>query len=353
MVEHVVLVRRDHPQAPARGPEILGERIHQQRVLGADREQRLEFIGKGAVDIVGEDQQVGPLLGHDGAHAVQAALVHLHGRRVAGVHAEEDLDVRVLELVQLGVGVLPAVVGVGVDGHFLEVVLGQFGDLDIRREHRHADGHLVAGLEQAADAQALEDIGHGRRAALDREQVHRLGWHGAACHLAHDVLAHDLLAHGEHARRHGVVAAQDAVHHLVQEGGGVQPQLVAHIAQRLAQELHPLLVAVLGDKALEAPLDAVELGQPAHAHRHVGVRQLRLRRREQPQPEEGPARRGRQEVGIATPRIEHEAVGLARGHLDQFVLEFERAQIRQTPIILAHCAAPCDGPWWSLGIGQG
>src|SRR5256885_6361131 len=61
----------------------------------------------------------------------------------------------------------------------------------------------LAGLEQAADAQALEDIGHGRRAALDSEQVHRLGWHGAACHLAHDVLAHDLLAHGEHARRHG------------------------------------------------------------------------------------------------------------------------------------------------------
>ncbi len=334
LVEDAVLVRAYHPQAPAGGTEVLGEGIHQQGVARAGGEQRTEVVGKGAVDIVGEDEEVRTRLGDEAGDSGQAAVVHLHRRRIAGIDAEEDLDRRIAQLVEFAVRILPVRLGVGVDVHLLQTEFFQLRDLDVGSEGRHADGHLVTPLDQAVLLQRMEDVGHGGRAALHGEEVDRAGGHVAADHLLDDVMADHLLGDLEHARRHRVVGAEDAFHHLVEEGRGRKSQLVAHIAQALGQEQHPGLVAVFGGIALEARLDAIDLRQAADPVGHVGIGQFRLAGGEQAEAEEGPPRQGRQEVGIAATGVEHQAVLAARGELDQFVLEFERTQFGVLGVIV-------------------
>jgi len=128
----------------------------------------------------------------------------------------------------------------------------------------------------------------------------------------------------------------------MQKGGRVQAQLVPHIAERLGQKAHTFLVAVFGGVALEAVFNAFDIGQAADAGRHVRIRQFGLGRCKQPQAEEGAPGRCRQKVRVATPGVEHQPVGLARCHLDQFILELERAQMGQTLVVLRHGATPCS-----------
>ena len=333
LVDHIVLVQGNGAQPPARGAEVLGERIHQDGVHRAHREQRTEVVGEGAVDIVRQDHQVGPVVLDDLGNLFQAVVVELHGWRVGGVDTEEDLDRRVLELVQLGVRILPAGLRIGVDRHGFQPVGFQLRNLDVGGEHRHADGHLVALAHQLVLLERIEDVGHSGGAAFGGEDVHLLRGDAASHHLLHHVLAHDLLADAQHARRHGVIAAQHPFHHFVQEFRGGQPQLVSHIAQRAAQKGHAFLVLEFTEKALETAFDALDLRQPADAAVHIGKGQLRFRGRKQPQAEEGPARHGGQEVGVAAAGVQHVLGGSAGGQLDQLILEFERAQLGELAVI--------------------
>ncbi|MCY1509815.1 hypothetical protein D9M68_441710 [compost metagenome] len=227
-VEDVIAVRGDHAQAPAGRAEILGERIHQDGVPRTHREQRDKVVGKGAVDIVGQDDQVRALF-DDRGQVFQALVAHAHRGRVARVDQEEGLDLGVAQLVQFLVRVLPARFGIGVDGQLHQLVVVQLRDLDIRREDRHAQRDGVAGLEQVVLADGVEQVCHRRGAALDREQVELADERMAADHLLADVLADDDLGQLQHAVRHRIVAGEDAFAHLVEEITGVQAELVAHV----------------------------------------------------------------------------------------------------------------------------
>ena len=83
------------------------------------------------------------------------------------------------------------------------------------------------------------------------------------------------------------------------------------------------------------------LRKAADAFGHVGERALRLAHREQAELPEAVARNGREKVRIAAAGVEHRCIGgtlyraAARG-LDQFVLQFERAERRKAG--LSHVA---------------
>ncbi len=105
------------------------------------------------------------------------------------------------------------------------------------------------------------------------------------------------------------------------------------LATLFHDRIPPLLLAVLGDEALEAPFDAVDPRQSADPFLHVGEGEFRLRRGEQAKSEEPPARKRRQEIGIAAPGIQHRHVGLAGSQLDEFVLQLEGAQFGELAVV--------------------
>lgn len=72
-------------------------------------------------------------------------------------------------------------------------------------------------LEQAVLLQRVEDIGHRGGSAFDGKEIDARRRQEAADHLLDDVLPDDVLADLQHPRRHGVIAAQDAFDHLMQE----------------------------------------------------------------------------------------------------------------------------------------
>ena len=46
-------------------------------MLNREREQRAEIVGEGAIDVVGQDDQVRPMVAHDGGDPFEAAIVHV------------------------------------------------------------------------------------------------------------------------------------------------------------------------------------------------------------------------------------------------------------------------------------
>jgi len=131
----------DDAQPPARGAAVLRVRIRQDGVAWADREQGHEVVGEGGIDVVCQDDEIRALLDNIGDLA-RAGCADLHRWRVARIDHEERLDGGIRELVEFGIGVLPAAVGIRVYADFHEFVVVQDGDLDVGREDRHADGDL-------------------------------------------------------------------------------------------------------------------------------------------------------------------------------------------------------------------
>ena len=70
-------------------------------------------------------------------------------RRIAGIDDEERLDLRVLELLDLVVGVLEAVLLRRCDVHDLEVVVLQVRHLEVGREDGRAERDRVAREQQS------------------------------------------------------------------------------------------------------------------------------------------------------------------------------------------------------------
>jgi len=102
------------------------------------------------------------------------------------------------------------------------VVPVEAGDLEVRRERGHHERDGVARFEQPIGRQAVEDVTHGRGAALDREDIER---HRRSCistHLGGQVFTHDLLGMHQHPVGSGIVVADDAVGELVHPCVGVE-----------------------------------------------------------------------------------------------------------------------------------
>ena len=161
-IEDTVPVKSHGAQPPTRRAKILRVGVNQDRVPWAHGEQGPKIIGKGTVDVVGQDDQIGPIVLHDIGDLGQAAFVELHRGRIARIDAEEHLDRGILQLLQFGVRILPAGLRIGVDRHFRQPVDVEFRDLDIGREDRHADRHLVPFLDELVLFQRIEDVGHRR-----------------------------------------------------------------------------------------------------------------------------------------------------------------------------------------------
>jgi hypothetical protein len=166
--------------------------------------------------------------------------------------------------------------------------------------------------------QAGKQIRHGRRAAFDRIHVEVADKRVVAHHFAVNILSDDFLGQTQHAVRHGIVTSQNRFAHLVEKVAGAQAQLVAHIRHGRLDEMHARIAFMLAHENFKARLDALARGKTAHVvHVHIGT--LRFRHGELAELEETVAWRGGQEIRIAAPRIEHQAVALL-GRLDQRVL---------------------------------
>ena len=275
-------------------------------------------------------------------------LPHRDRRRVARIDQEERLDLRVGQLVDLAVGILPGVHAVlvhlaGVHRHELEPVLVELRHLDIGREDRRADGDGVAALDQAVDLQAVEDVAHRRRAAFHREQVEAALGRAVVAHLLHQIGVHHLLGVMQHAVGHRIVVADDAVGELVHEGVAVEAELGDAVVDRLLQQLAAVVLAVAVKPGVEALADAV-LGRHA-AEILVFPHALRLGERELAEQEERRARRGGDPVRIAAAGVHHlvraRHLRALAGDLDQLVLELERAQAFELALLrAAHVARP-------------
>ena len=170
LVEDVVLVDRDRAEAPAGAAEVLAVGVDADGVLRELAHQRAEARHEGAVDVVGQQDEIRPLLEH-GPDLLDRLGRERHGVRVARVDDEERLDLRVEELLELLIRVLEPVLLLRVHLDELEVVVLQVRHLEVRREDRHAERDRVAGVEDPVALQRLEDVAHGGGAALDRVEL--------------------------------------------------------------------------------------------------------------------------------------------------------------------------------------
>jgi hypothetical protein len=101
------------------------------------------------------------------------------------------------------------------------------------------------------------------------------------------------------------------------------------VRHRVVQELHARHIGIAARKTLEARLETFLARDAADLLGQVRERALRLLQREQAKLEEAVARLQRQEVRIAATGIEHDALRVALGELDQHILQLERAQLAE------------------------
>jgi len=161
-----------------------------------------------------------------------------------------------VQLLQLAVGVLPGVEPIRIDGVRLDVgdvqvVVVQRGYVQIRREDRGHERDAVAGIHEEVALQAVEQVAHGRRAALGGEQVVRGRGRVAVVQSLHQVAVDDLLGVVQDAVGHGVLVPGDAADPLVDELIAGQA-LGVQVVPGALEELRGLLAAVLVEEGEEA-----------------------------------------------------------------------------------------------------
>ncbi len=167
------------PEAPAGAAEVLAVGVDADGVLRELAHQRAEARHERAVDVVGQQDQIRPLLEHR-ADLLDRVGRQRHGVRVARVDDEERLDLRIEELVELLIRILEPVLLLRVHLDEVEVVVLEVRHLEVRREDRHAQRDRVALIEDAVGLQRLEDVAHGGGAALDRVDL-ELALRARAC----------------------------------------------------------------------------------------------------------------------------------------------------------------------------
>src|SRR5438552_7119900 len=105
LVEDVVLVDRDRSEPPPGAAEVFAVRIDADRVLGELSHQRTEAWDERAIDIVGQQDEIGPLLEH-GADFLNRLRRKRDSERIARINDEERLYLRVEELFELFIWLL-------------------------------------------------------------------------------------------------------------------------------------------------------------------------------------------------------------------------------------------------------
>src|SRR4029077_6772358 len=146
LVEDIVLVNSNGSEPPPGAAEVLAVRVNADGVLRKLSHQRTEAWDERAIDVVCEQDEIGPLLEH------LADFFNRVGRkrdseRVAGIDDEEGLNLRDEKLLNLFIRVLK--LNVLLRGHLdvVEVVGLQMRHLQVRREDRYAERYRVAGVQ--------------------------------------------------------------------------------------------------------------------------------------------------------------------------------------------------------------
>ena len=101
----------------------------------------------------------------------EPVVADLDRGRIAGIDQEECLDLRVQQLVDLAIGILPSVLLIRLEQDLDELIIAELGDLDVRGKDRHAEGDGITRRNQPIFAQRVEDVGDRGGAAFGREQV--------------------------------------------------------------------------------------------------------------------------------------------------------------------------------------
>ncbi len=337
LVEDVVLVDRHDTEPPARAAEVLGEGVDEDRVVRQLRREGPESVDEGAVDVVGQQNQVGALLLDEPDQPVDALLLDRDRAGVRRIDDEERLDLRILELGDLRVGILPAVVALRshpalLDRNDLELELLQVRNLEVGDENRSSQRDRVPLVENPVGHQRLEDVDHRGGAALDREEVVLSRDRPAPGHLAIEVLVHDSLHVRQHAIGNRIVVADHGVGQLPDEAVRVELQLGDTVVEGLAEKIRGGRAADLVEVRPEASRDARRLGHPRQADPRLVPGPTALAQAELEHEAEGLARCRGDPVRVAAAGVEHRhRSGLDRlvGQSAEVALQLEGAQLAQ------------------------
>src|SRR4029077_11382949 len=146
LVEDVVIVNRDGSEPPPGAAEILAVRVDADRVLRELSHQRTEARDKRSIDVVGQQDQIGPLLEHlpDFLNRVWRKR---DSERIARIDDEERFDLRVEELFDLFIRILKPILLLRMYLDVMEVVVLQMRHFEVGREDRYPERYRVAGVE--------------------------------------------------------------------------------------------------------------------------------------------------------------------------------------------------------------
>ncbi len=156
LIEDVVLMDRDHAQAPTGTSKIFGIRVYADRISRELAHQRPEIGDEGSVDVVGQKHQVRAFVLYEVDNLPDRFLVHPHSGGVPRIDDEERLDLGIFELFDFLVGVLKAVLLRRGDLHDLEVIILEVGHLEVGCEYRRAERDRIAWKEQSIGLQRFE-----------------------------------------------------------------------------------------------------------------------------------------------------------------------------------------------------
>src|SRR4029077_16163145 len=138
LVEDVVLVNRDRSEPPPGTAEVLAVGVDADRVLRELSHQRTEAWNERTIDVVREQDEVGPLLEH-GPDFLNRVWRKRDSERIAGIDDEERFDLRVEELFDLFIRILKPILLLRMHLDVVEVVVLQMCHFEVRREDRHPE----------------------------------------------------------------------------------------------------------------------------------------------------------------------------------------------------------------------
>src|SRR5256885_16654388 len=147
LVEDVVLVDRDRSEPPPGAAEVFAVGVNADRVLRELSHQRTETRDKRAIDVVGQQDQIGPFLEHV-ADFLNRIWRKRDSERIARIDDEERLDLRVKELFDLFNRILQPLLLLRMYLDVMEAIALQMRHLEVGREDRHPARYRVAGAER-------------------------------------------------------------------------------------------------------------------------------------------------------------------------------------------------------------
>src|SRR4051794_21896728 len=97
LVKDVVLMDGNRPEPPSRAPKVFAVGVDADGVLRKLSHQGAKPRNEGAIDIIGEQNQIGTLL-QDRPDFFDGLWRKRDGERISGIYNEERLDLRIQEL---------------------------------------------------------------------------------------------------------------------------------------------------------------------------------------------------------------------------------------------------------------